>query len=122
MYNNCKFLRMNTMNQKIGFIGFGSMAQAICDGLLYKHVINAENIFASGRNQDKLIYNCNKRGINVMTSNSELVKISDIIVVSVLPHQVKDVVLDVKAELKNKLVFSIAAGVDYADYVSYLGG
>ena len=33
-------------NTKIGFIGFGNMAQAIADGLLSKNAAAAEKIFA----------------------------------------------------------------------------
>lgn len=112
---------MNTMDLKIGFIGFGSMAQAICDGLLYKNVIKPENIMASGRDQTKLAGNCAKRGINKAPSTADLAKFSDIVVVCVLPQQVRDVVLEAKEELKGKLIFSIAAGIDYAAYISYLG-
>ena len=37
-------------NTKIGFIGFGNMAQAIADGLLSKNAAAAENIFACAAN------------------------------------------------------------------------
>ena len=50
-------------NTKIGFIGFGNMAQAIADGLLSKNAAAAENIFACAANWEKLCRNTKKRGI-----------------------------------------------------------
>ena len=44
-------------NTKIGFIGFGNMAQAIADRLLSKNAAAAENIFACAANWEKLCRN-----------------------------------------------------------------
>ena len=35
---------MDFRNAKVGFIGFGSMASAICDGLLMKNVVEPSAI------------------------------------------------------------------------------
>ncbi len=48
-------------NTKIGFIGFGNMAQAIADGLLSKNAAAAENIFACAANWEKLCRNTKTR-------------------------------------------------------------
>lgn len=112
---------MDISNAKVGFVGFGSMASAICDGLLLKEVIKPENMIASGRNQEKLEKNCNKRGIRAAASTAEVVDFADIVVVAVLPQQVKDVVIEAKESFRGKPIFSIAAGIDYAAYLSYWG-
>ena len=55
---------MDFSNAKVGFVGFGSMASAICDGLLIKNVVEPSAIYACARIMDKLREGCEKRGIN----------------------------------------------------------
>ena len=112
---------MDFRNAKVGFIGFGSMASAICDGLLMKNVVEPSAIYACARNMDKLRAACNRRGINACAGAEEVAAASDIVVIAVLPQQVEGVVKDVADALRGKPLFSIAAGIDYAHYVSYLG-
>lgn len=112
---------MDYTDAKVGFIGFGSMASAICDGLLLKKAVKPSSIFACARDMEKLKARCGQRGINACGSAEEVCSSSDIVVVGVLPQQVKAVVQGAASALKGKPVFSIAAGEDYARYVSYLG-
>ena len=112
---------MDTSNVKSGFIGFGGMASAICDGLLCKQVIKPSNIYACAKNWDKLRANCEARGINACDSAGKVAEASDLVVVGVLPFQVEDVVKAIAGELKGKPIFSIAYGIDYDRYVSILG-
>ena len=108
-------------NVKIGFIGFGSMAGAICDGLLLKKVVDPSAVFACARNMDRLRAKCAKRGINACAGAEEVAAASDIVVIAVLPQQVEGVVKAAAGALKGKPIVSIAAGIDHARYVSYLG-
>ena len=112
---------MDHSNAKVGFIGFGNMAGAICDGLLLKNAVKPENIFACARDHDKLKDKCSARGINAVSSAAEAAEASDIIVLGVLPQQVEGVVREAAPSLKGKPVFSIAAGIDYDRFISYLG-
>lgn len=112
---------MDFRNARVGFVGFGSMASAICDGLLMKDVVEPSAIYACARNMDKLHAACEKRGINACAGAEEVAAASDIIVIAVLPQQVEGVVKSASDALRNKPLFSIAAGIDYAHYVSYLG-
>lgn len=112
---------MDIKNVKIGFIGFGSMADAICEGLLIKEVADPSNIYACARDMDKLRARCEARGINACACAEDVAVASDIIVIGVLPQQVEGVVRSSADALKGKPLFSIAAGIDYDRYVSYLG-
>lgn len=112
---------MDIKNAKIGFIGFGSMAGAICDGLLVKKVVDPSNIYACARDMDKLRMRCGTRGINACAGADEVAAAADIVVIGVLPQQVEAVVKASADALKGKPIFSIAAGIDYERYVSYLG-
>jgi pyrroline-5-carboxylate reductase len=100
------------MREKIGFIGAGLMGEALIRGILNKKLIKRENIFASDIEKKKLDFLKKELKINVTTSNKELVKSVDIVVLSVKPQ----VVLTVASEIKeifpeNVLLISIAAGV-----------
>lgn len=112
---------MDYSNAKIGFIGFGNMASAICDGLLAKDAVPAANIYACARDTDKLRAKCSSRGINALASAEEVAGASDLIVIGVLPQQVEGVVRSASDALRGKPVFSIAAGIDCDRYISYLG-
>lgn len=41
-------------NIRLGFIGFGNMAQAMVKGLLLKEVLPADQIYACAKNWEKL--------------------------------------------------------------------
>ena len=109
------------MSTRIGFIGFGNMAGAICDGLLLSGAIAPSDIYACARDAVKLQAKCTDRGINACSDAAEAARSADMIVIGVLPEQVRDVVTSIAGELKGKPVISIAAGIDYERYVSYLG-
>lgn len=111
---------MDITNAKVGFLGFGNMAGAICDGLLFKGAVRPDNIYACARNQERLKSNCAARGI-VPAVAEDLIGASDIVVIGVLPQQVEGVVKEHAAVLKDKPIFSIAAGIGCARYISYLG-
>ena len=112
---------MDTSKAKVGFIGFGNMVGAICDGLLIRNAIEPFNMFACARDMSKLRERCSSRGIHALSSAEEVAERSDIIVLGVLPQQVEDVVKGAAQALKGKPVFSIAAGIDYDHFISYLG-
>ena len=111
---------MDYSNAKVGFIGFGSMASALCDGLLSKEVVKPGNMMACARDQEKLAERCAERGIR-SGSPADVVRFADIVVVAVLPQQVEGVVTPLREELRGTPIFSIATGINYAEYVSYLG-
>ena len=112
---------MDIRKAKIGFIGFGSMAGAICDGLLLKKVVDPSAVFACARDMDRLRRKCGERGINPCADAEEVAEASDIVVIAVLPQQVEGVVKAAADALRGKPMISIAAGIDHARYVSYLG-
>lgn len=105
---------------KLGFIGYGNMAQAIAQGLVEKKVMAPSDIYASARDKEKLAKNTGKLGINPCYDNKEVAESCDIVVLAVKPYQMKEVAGAVSEELKDKLVVSIAAGVFFDDYKEIL--
>ena len=113
--------RVMENSAKVGFIGFGNMAGAICDGLLVKEAVKPENMYACARDMDRLRAKCDARGIHAAGSVEEVCKAADILVLAVLPQQVEEVVKANAEALRGRPVFSVAAGIDYDRFVSYLG-
>ncbi|MDR3203351.1 MAG: pyrroline-5-carboxylate reductase [Deltaproteobacteria bacterium] len=91
---------------KVGFLGYGRMAKAISQGL-----IASELIALSEQAYSDPIKALDNPYLTRAVDNSQLVSISETVVVAVKPHQVLDVLNEVKEEAKNRLIVSIAAGV-----------
>lgn len=108
------------INTKIGFIGFGNMAQAIAKGLILNKVIKPSNIFASAKHYEKLCSNAKKLKINPVKNLSDLVLKTNYVIVAVKPEQVKEIILSLNKTLKNKVIISVAAGLDYDFYQKIL--
>lgn len=93
-------------NKKIGFIGAGTMAKAIMDGIISSGLVPKENIIASDVVPQP----------GVMTDNKELARNVDIIVLSVKPFAIKSVLKEIDEVLtSDHLIVSIAAGVSTTD-------
>jgi len=100
------------MNKKIGFIGCGKMASAIIGGVLSSKFMGANDIIASEVSPEKAEEKSKELGINVIASNEELVKKSDVIFISTTPNYAEGVLNEIKDYISaDKLVVSICAGV-----------
>lgn len=95
---------------KLGFIGFGNMAQAIVKGLLLKKVCDAQDIFVCAKKFRPLRDRAEQFGVNAMSAPLLIVRECDVIVLAVPPANIEEVILPIKDLLKGKLVISIAWG------------
>jgi len=99
---------------KIAIIGAGNMGSAIARGLTQGTKISAKDISVSDLNQKTLdalkTFNAD---IRLSTSNCEIVKGADIVLIAVKPWLMKSISEDIKNELnyEKQLVVSIAAGI-----------
>ena len=107
-------------NIKIGFIGFGNMAQAMADGFIFKEAIKPNQIYACARNWEKLCVNTVDKGINPCKTVEELVGKSDIVVIAVKPYLIEEVITPIRENLKGKIVISVAAGYSFEKYETLL--
>ena len=107
-------------NVTIGFIGFGNMAQAMANGLLYKDVVKPSQIYACAKNWDKLCENTRTKGMNPCKDAKEVAEQSDLIIVAVKPYMIEDVLMPIREILKEKIVVSVAAGCPFARYEEFL--
>ena len=111
---------MKIKDLKIGFLGFGNMAQAIAQGWLLSEKISSEQLYASARDQEKLKKNTEKLGIKIVDTNQELVDKVDLVIAAVKPYQMKAVISPLKKKLQKKLFVSVAVNFLYEDFKQIL--
>lgn len=106
--------------RKIGFIGFGNMAQALAEGLLNSGALEPEQITACARDWDKLCRICQPMEIQPCSSIADTVESTDLLVLAVKPHQVSEVLPGMRELLTGKVLVSVVAGLSFADYEEIL--
>ncbi|KAK2980160.1 hypothetical protein RJ640_007448, partial [Escallonia rubra] len=110
-----------TDTYKIGFIGAGKMAESIARGVVESNILPASRISTahsgSGRRDAFQSF-----GVKVHDHNKKVVQDSDVVIFSVKPQIVKDVLLDLRPLLSEKqLLVSVAAGVKLKDLQEWAG-
>lgn len=108
------------MHMKIGFIGFGNMAQALARGLVRGGAVEAACIGACARDRAKLQRNTEPQGFRAFDTAVEVAEFADVVIIAVKPYQVEGVVTPIRETLKRKIVVSVAAGVTFDDYEQML--
>lgn len=107
---------------KIGFIGFGNMAEAIITGMISSGNYKKEDIGAFDPDTTKLNSGAEKLGITAYKSNDDLVSECDCVVLAVKPIALQKVLTPLKELFckANPLVVSIAAGQSIERLKSFL--
>jgi pyrroline-5-carboxylate reductase len=99
-------------NKQVGILGTGNMGEALIHGLLHGHLCRPDQIFCSDVRPERLKAIREKYGVKTTSHNAEVVKQSEIIILSVKPQIMKQVVDEIAKHLDlSKLIISIAAGV-----------
>lgn len=92
---------------KLGFIGFGNMANAVYNGIVDK-IIKKSDIILYDIDSEKL-KNAQDKGLSVAASNQEIFDLCEYIVLAVKPQQAANIFSSINGK-KNTLI-SIMAGV-----------
>ena len=111
---------LDAKNVKIGFIGFGNMAQAMAKGLLATGAAQPDQICACAKNWEKLCANTQPQGMRPCRDAAELAACADLVVVAVKPYLVAEVLAPIKEQLREKIVVSVAAGMPFEKYEQIL--
>ncbi|MBR7163993.1 MAG: pyrroline-5-carboxylate reductase [Clostridia bacterium] len=108
---------------KLGFIGGGNMAYAICGGVLAAELYNEKEIFISDPNPEAL-KKFKKIGISAKESNENALQ-ADLVVLAVKPFILPAVLTELKEKyskkIQDKVFITIAAGVEIAAIKEILG-
>ena len=95
---------------RIGFLGFGNMAQAIAGGIIANGFIDENDVYA----YDPVISQIEKFNKNIVLSESALQLVQEVkyIFLCVKPQAIEDALVPAaKALLQDQIIISIAAGV-----------
>ena len=99
-------------NEKIAFIGSGVIAQAMIAGLVNRKLIDPQRIIASGPRKERGEELTRRYGIRHTTDNVEAAQAVNIVVLSVKPQTIDEVMDEIDGHIQaESLVLSIAAGV-----------
>jgi len=98
------------LDKKITFIGPGVMAEAMIAGLVREKLANPENILASGPREERGEELKKKYGIQTTIDNAAAAADADVVVLSVKPQRLTEVMNGLKSLRKDALVLSIIAG------------
>ena len=107
---------------KITIIGSGNIGLSLANGLVNKAYCSAEDITLTRRNLKSLSEEAAK-GFNVSDNNKVAVYGADVIVLAVLPQQLKRVLDEIAPAIvpEKQLVVSVISGVTCADVRNTLG-
>lgn len=99
-------------NKKIGIIGAGNMGEALIRGLIASRAISPSQILIFDVDSKKSSAIADRYKSKKASSNEDLTKRSDIIIIAVKPQNIDLVLHEVAVEMNaRKLAVSIAAGV-----------
>lgn len=109
-------------DQTIGFLGAGSMAEAIISGLLDKQLLPAKHIIVTNRTERTRLQQLeNDYGIQTTTDHATLVSQSDILILAMKPKDVSDIQQNKASLREDQLILSVLAGIS-TDHISQLLG
>ena len=97
---------------KVGFIGAGSMGEALVKAVLEAELFNPENILVSDIKKERRQELKSSYGVETTTNNGELVSKVDYLILAIKPKMVNKVLTQVGSLInEDQILFSIAAGV-----------
>jgi len=98
--------------KKVAVIGGGKMGEVLTSGIISGDLLSPESITVSDILRERLDYLEEKYWVSVRTDNKEAIKGVDIVILTVKPQNMADVLEDISDVIdKTKLVISIAAGI-----------
>jgi pyrroline-5-carboxylate reductase len=110
------------MSKKITIIGSGNIGLSLAKGLINKSYCKPEQITLTRRNL-KLMTDEVAAGFNVSDNNIVAIYDADIIVLAVLPQQLKKVLEEIATSInpEKQLIISVVSGVSCADVRKEIG-
>jgi pyrroline-5-carboxylate reductase len=98
------------LDKKITFIGPGVMAEAMIAGLIRQGLSNPENITAAGPRVNRGRELEDKYGVHATTDNAAAASTANVVVLSVKPQRLSEVLKGLESIRSDALVLSIVAG------------
>ena len=105
---------------KLGFIGMGNMAQALCEGFIKSGLIEKSDISGYAPHYDKLCNNAERIGFIPEKNIKDMVENVDCVIMACKPYQIEKVLSQISDVLKGKMLISVAAGWSFSKYEQYV--
>ncbi|MDI6786600.1 MAG: pyrroline-5-carboxylate reductase [bacterium] len=100
------------LDLKVTFLGAGNMAEAIIKGILKDEFLCPHKIFVSDIRKERIDYFSDRYKVNVFSDNVGAVKGADVVILSIKPQVINQVIDGIRTTLNsNQIVISIAAGI-----------
>lgn len=112
--------KKSSASAEISFLGAGNMAEAIMKGVLAANLFKPGDLLASDTSEARLKLLREKHGVRTTRNNREAVREGKLIFLGVKPLVVDAVLAEIKSELKEKLLVSVAAGIPLSRLASGL--
>ncbi len=109
-------------DKNIAIIGGGHIAGAIIEGLVGAEKSNAKKIIVADPSLEKLKSLEEKFKIKTSLNNKEAVEDADWILIAVKPFDVGKVIEEIKTNINEKILISVAAGVTLSELQKYTLG
>jgi len=111
-----------TLDQRIVFIGAGNMTEALVAGLLKAEIAAANNILATDIVPARREHMKTRFGIEVAKDNRHVVERAHILILSVEPQDLDEVLVSIRGSVSpDCLIISVAAGYPIARVAEHLG-
>lgn len=100
------------LKEKIGFIGGGKMAEALCRSLINIRLSEADRIIVSDVLPERCRLLSQETGIQTTQNNQDVASFADIIIFAVKPPMMNEILHDLRNSITQRhLAVSIAAGI-----------
>src|SRR5512143_1076606 len=98
------------LKKRIAFVGPGVMAEAMIAGTLRKKLVKPADLIAAGPGAERLAELHRKYGIETTANNASAVHRADVVVISVKPQRLSEVMKGLRGIRPEAFVLSIVAG------------
>ncbi len=112
--------KTNKSKIKIAFVGAGNMSEAIIKGVLDAGLFEASTLLASDVSEQRLHLLKQRYGVKTTESNREAVREAELIILGVKPIMIDALLAEIKSEVGQKVLVSIAAGIPLSRLASGL--
>ncbi len=113
--------KMDLKEVRLAIIGTGRMGEAVLNGLVKSGVLGASQIILSDVQKEHLGQLASRYSVYPASDNIQAVKQSNVILLSVKPQQIDDVLIEIAPAINNQIIISIAAGVKTEHIFEKLG-
>lgn len=99
------------MNEQLGFIGGGVMAEAIIHGVLHRHVVPSNQISVSDVLEERRNLIADRFAVTTFADSRDVARRATLIILAVKPQQIASVFRDLQGHLDpEQVIVSIVAG------------